>query len=420
MKDVKKIKTRSILAVFVALAGVGLGPGAARPAHAQGSVELPLIQGGSLRETLRSVTKDSGNTGFGDLVAGLTALEVGTTPLGSPTGGVVYNYVDEVSILRESLTFSPFLLERAATTGRLTATFGFNIVPASYDTISRFSTESLPVASFEGPNPIVTSSTLDLSVRTMTATGFATFGLGDNFDLGVAVPVVGVTIKGSQLIREAAVGEAVVPFDESSFGLGDLAITGKYRLWQGRDRRSGFAAHATLRAPTGSADELRGLDAWRTMVSGTASAGLGRASLHGTVGYEFWTDSVPLSNTLPNGTLETWSLGDQLQYGGGIEIQVAPALTVSLEGIGRRIGDAGELALRSFDVAAPAVGISAADLLAVGPGALTKTIIVPGITVSVEENLLFTFRAILSIDDTGLRSRFTPIIGFNWARCADC
>ena len=416
----KKIKRLPLLTVFVAFAGVGLGLGAAQPAHAQGSVELPVIQGGSLRETLRSVTKDSGNAGFGDLIAGLTALEVGTTPLGSPTGGVVFNYVDEVSILRESVTFAPFLLERAATTGRLTTTFGFNIVPASYDTISGFSTETLSVASFEGPNPIVTSSTLDLTVRTMTATGFATVGLGDDFDLGVAVPIVGVTIKGSQLIREAAVGEAVVPFDESSFGLGDIAITGKYRLWQGLDRRSGLAAHATLRAPTGNADNLRGLDTWRTMVSGTASAGLGRVSLHGTAVYEFWTDSVTLSNTLPDSTLETWSLGDQLQYGGGIEVQVAPALTVSLEGIGRRISDAGELALRSFDVAAPAVGISAAELLAVGPGSLTKTIIVPGVTVRVEENILFTFRAILSVDDTGLRSRFTPIIGFNWARCADC
>ena len=143
-------------------------------------------------------------------------------------------------------------------------------------------------------------------------------------------------------------------------------------------------------------------------------------SLHGTIGYEFWTDSVPLSNTLPNGTLETWLLGNQLQYGGGIEIQTGSALTISLEGIRRSIGDADELFMRSLDVRAPAVGIQTADLLAVGPGGLTKATIVPGITASVDENLLFTFRAILSVDDTGLRSRFTPIIGFNWARCRDC
>ena len=420
----KTIKNRSVIAGVVALVGFGLGPGFARPVYAQGStqgsVQLPLIQGGSLRDTLRAATQDSGNAGFGELLAGLTTLEVGTAPLGSPTGGIIFRYVDEVSVIQESLTFVPFLLERTATTGHLAATFGFNVVPSSYDTISGFSTDSLPVASFDGPRPIVTSSTLDLRLRTLTATGFATLGLGESFDLGVAVPVVGVTLKGSQLVEEAAVGVAVVPFDESSFGLGDIAITGKYRLWQGADRRSGLAAHATLRAPTGDADGLRGLDTWRTMVSGTGSVGLGRVSVHGTVGYEFWTDSVPLSNTLPDGTLETWMLADQLQFGGGFEVQAGPAVTLSVEGISRTIGDVGELALRSLDVRAPAVGIDSAALLAVGPGTLTTTTIVPGITVSVEENLLFTFRAIVSLSDTGLRSRFTPIVGFNWARCGDC
>ena len=242
------------LSIFVIALVAGLGS-AARPAQGQvqGSVELPGVQGGSLRETLRTVTKDSGNAGFGDLVAGLTALEVATAPLGSPTGGIVFSYVDEVSVLRESLTFSPFLLETAATTGSLTATFGFNIVPASYDTASGFSLENLLVASFQGPDPILTSSTLDLRVRTMTATGFATFGLGEDFDLDAAVPVVGVTLSGSQIVREAAVGAAIVPFDESSLGLGDVVVTGKYASGRG----STGAAGSPPMPPLGSRQETQ-------------------------------------------------------------------------------------------------------------------------------------------------------------------
>ena len=385
------------------------------------AVEVPEARLGSLRATLSGVTADSGNAGFGDLFSGLTALDVATSPLGSPSGGVVFSFVDDTSPLRESVTFTPLLLERAATTGRLTATFGFGITSASYDTVSGFPLGGLPIASFQGSDPIVSLSTLDLGVDVLTTTGYFTLGLSESFDVGVAVPVIGVTLSGSQIVREAAVGTAIFPINASSVGLGDIGVTAKYRFWNGGDHRSGLAAHATLRAPTGNPDELRGIDTWRTMVSGTGSLGVGRLTLHGTAGYEFWNDSIALSNTLPDNLIETWFLGDQLQLGGGFELQAASALTVSLEAVRRHIGrDVGQLGVRGVNASAPQVGISSGQLLGVGEGALTSTVVVPGITVSIEENVLLTFRAVFSVDSTGLRDKITPMLGFSWAQCADC
>ncbi len=33
---------------------------------------------------------------------------------------------------------------------------------------------------------------------------------------------------------------------------------------------------------------------------------------------------------------------------------------------------------------------------------------------------MLTFQTIVSLSDTGLRSKFMPIIGLNWAVCEDC
>ena len=235
--------SRSILLALI-VAGLALGPDLAREAHAQDTVELPLVQFGSLRETLRGATRDSGNTAFGDLFSGLIALDVATAPLGAPAAGIVYRFEDVPDRPRlQTLNFVPLVLGRAATIGGSTATFGLNVVSARYDTASDFPLEALPVATFQGPAPIVTSSALDLSVDTLMMTGFATFGLTDNLDVGVAVPFVGVTLRGSMVQQEAAIGTAIFPLDASSFGLGDIgghgAVSPLERLqYRGRPLRS--------------------------------------------------------------------------------------------------------------------------------------------------------------------------------------
>ena len=420
MKNVKTTKRLSILVISGAFLGLGLG--AALPAHAQGPVQPPppSSQFTSLRDTLRDVTRDTGNSGFGDLFAGLISLEVATAPLGTPAAGIVYRFEDVPDRPRlQTLNFVPLLLGRAATAGRATAMFGLNVVSASYDAISDLQLDALPVAAFQGPAPIVTSSILDLAVDTLTVTGFATVGLTDRLDVGVAVPFVGVTLRGSMVQQEAAIGTALFPVDASSYGVGDVAVTAQYRLWTGSNIADGLSARVTLRAPTGDADQLRGVDAWRTMVSGTASKGFGRLSVHGTAGYESWDKDVSLQNALPTNIVETWLLKDQVQVGAGLEVAASRAVTVSFEALWRRVGQTGQLQVQSVPAPAPALGIDSAQLLGVGPGGLEKTIMVPGISVNLGSTML-TFQTIVSLSDTGLRSKFMPIIGLNWAVCEDC
>ena len=410
---------RDVVWVIVSL-GLTLMPQGAQLAEAQDSVEPPAVRTGPLRDTLRGVTRDSGNAGFGDLISDLTALEVATTPLGTPAAGIVFRYEDDQSFRRQQLNFAPLLLGRAATSGRSTAMFGLNVATASYDTISDLPLDRLPIASFEGPAPVVSASTLDLSVETLMVTGFATLGLTDRLDVGVAVPVVAVTLGGAMMQQEAATGSAIFPVDASSFGIGDIGVTGQFRLWAGANIPDGLTARVTLRAPTGNTDELRGIDTWRTMASATASRGFGRLSVHGTAGFESWSRSVALRNTLPANLVETWLLKDQLRVGGGFELAASAIVTVSFEALWRRVGQTGQLELRSIAVPAPEVGIESAQLLGVGPGGLEKNIMVPRISVNIQERTMLTFRTVMSLSDSGMRDKLIPMIGLNWALCGDC
>ena len=86
----------------------------------------------------------------------------------------------------------------------------------------------------------------------------------------------------------------------------------------------------------------------------------------------------------------------------------------------RRVGQTGQLELRSIAVPAPEVGIESAQLLGVGPGGLEKNIMVPGISVNIQERTMLTFRTVMSLSDSGMRDKLIPMIGLNWALCGDC
>ena len=386
------------------------------PAEAQQTTVLGPISADSLTEVLREVTVPSGNPGIGDVISVLTGLEVATAPLGSPSGGFVYSYDEGVGApLRRSGTFGPQFVERALTTGRGTTSFGLNVFNATYDTISGYPLDDIRVATFRGPQPFISSSTLNLQLRSQTTALFGSVGVTDNFDIATAVPIVRVDVNARMVQEEPGIGTAILLSDGSSTGLGDIALVGKYRFWKNRDERSGLAGVVTLRMPTGNEDDLRGISAWRTMVGIAASAALGRVAVHANGGYEFWDKSVTLSNNRPGPFDDVWELADQVQFGGAIEVEVRPTLTLTVESMGRLVRDSGQLDTVSFDTEfSPELGVDGVNLLQVTSGRLHKFILVPGVKWNLGGNRLLSFGLRMAQADTGLRDTFTPLVGFNW------
>ena len=128
---------------------------------------------------------------------------------------------------------------------------------------------------------------------------FATYGVSDNFDFGIAVPFVHVDLDArvdGRIFRTASganspthsfdtAGADRATFTESgsSNGLGDLSIRAKYNFLRG-DVTS-FAAGLDLRLPTGDKDELLGTGATRAEMMFIYSGDYGRVSPHVNIGY---------------------------------------------------------------------------------------------------------------------------------------
>ena len=390
--------------------------GASWPVLGQQTTVIGPMSANSLSEVLTEVTVHSGNPGIGDVISVLTGLEVATAPLGSPSGGFVYSYDEGIGApLRRSGTFGPQFVERALTTGRGTFSFGLNVFNSTYDTVSGHPLDGFRVATFRGPNPFISSSTLSLRLRSQTTALFSSVGVTDDLDIAVAVPIVRVAIDARMTQEEPSVGTAMLLSNGSSTGLSDIAVVGKYRLWTSSEERGGLAALVTLRMPTGDEEDLRGVGAWRTTLGATASAALGRVSVHANGGYEFWDRSVRLVNNQPGPFDEVWDLADQVQYGVAVEFELHPTLTFIVEGMGRMIRDSGTLQTVSFDTElSPELGIDGVNLLQVTSRPLRKFVLAPGVKWNLGGNRLISFGFRMSQADTGLRDAFTPLVGFNW------
>ena len=211
-------------------------------------------------------------------------------PLGSSSGGFSFttdSMTGEVSMSSE--TFGPAFAERAITLGKGQTNIGFAFQSTSYDSFEGVALDSgallHPAAQRLLPrrvgNPTqptnfnpeferdLLQSNLSLDISSRASVLFATYGVTDNFDLGIAVPFVHVDLDArvdGRIFRTASGANS--PTHSFDTGGADRA-TFTERLVE-RPRRhvdsrqynfvrgdvTSFAAGLDLRLPTGDEDEL--------------------------------------------------------------------------------------------------------------------------------------------------------------------
>jgi hypothetical protein len=242
---------------------------------------------------------------------------------------------------------------------------------------------------------------LNLSSQTLVMYGHA--GVTNDLDVGIAVPWIRVKLDAQGGIFNAnganLAGSSIQ--ETSSSGVGDIAIFGKYRFW--RQPEGGAAVAVEFRLPTGDKFEMRGLDVGRTLIAGIWSQP-GRISPHVNIGYEFWSDSVPIS---ADGTV---SAKDQFKFAFGAEFKAHPLATVVIDVVGRSLRHAGSVGYQSFS----GPGGSSIDALVALPEGVTQTALVPGIKVNVWKNTLLTGNLLTSLSNKGLRANIIPVVGLDW------
>jgi hypothetical protein len=394
----------SALLLFVAWSGT---------ASAQ-SVEPP-----SLKSTVLDLTGGVVALPAGEAIGLATALEVANAPFGSSAGGFVFK-VDPATGLkvRTAPTFGPSFAERALTAGEGKVSFGLSLSVATYDKLNTLSIRKMQLATATGFQPGVRetgNASLVLSSETMVMS--MAIGASDKFDLGVSVPFVKVKLNGISWIESAT--SEVTGFSRgiiSSSGLGDVAVSGKYRVFKFGEEQpdpGGLALMLTTRIPTGNRENFRGLGITRVLGSVIFSAGKGRLRPHANGGFEWWEKGLEVTTDF-SGTNRVGAR-HQVKYNAGFELEAGPKMTLLVDFVGRHILGGGRVEVQSVPVPPSlAADVSSLTLAVATEKAIRKFALAPGLKWNLKGSFVFSGNALISLKDRGLHDLFTPVIGLDW------
>ncbi len=264
---------------------------------------------------------------------------------------------------------------------------------------------------------------LDLDVNANIYVFFATFGVTNRFDIGIAAPFVNVSLSGTAqaIIRGPASGVAHVfvggttnnpsvvdrvSYNENASGIGDLAVRLKYGFVRGPDINLG--ALLDVRLPTGDENNFLGTGEASTKLSLIASRKIAQFTPHLNLGYDRRSDTRD---------------SDELEFTAGLDQKLAEGFTLAVDFLGE-IDVNSDKAIKFFSRET----VTLADRLSAGnpnvtinrPEDLTS---IPqrnndntlsaaiGIRIAPSEKILFLGNVLVPMNDGGLRSSVVPTIG---------
>jgi hypothetical protein len=374
----------------------------------------------SLRQTLTDLIEPIAARPAAEAIGLATALEVANSPFGSSAGGFVFKLDPATGLrVRTAPTFGPSFAERALTAGEGKVTFGASLSVATYDKLNTFSLEQMQLTTVGATVPRSREAgfaSLVLASETLVVS--TAVGATDNLDISVAVPFVNVKLEGLSWVENGLdqvtqrnVGKI------SSSGLGDVAVGAKLRVAQfgeGPPDPGGIALMLTTRLPTGNRENFRGLGITRVLGSALVSFGAGRLRPHGNVGFEWWEKGLSVQADLVGARSVT--ARHQIQYAAGLEFEAGPKVTLLFDVVGRHIKGDGSITIQPFPVSPglAALGVTSVEAAAGSEKGIRKATLVPGLKWNVKGNFVFSWNALVSVWDNGLRDYFTPVVGLDW------
>jgi len=371
-----------------------------------GALSIALGAGTASAKTLAKLLGAGGSEPVADALAGAVGRAL---PLVSASSGVVYSY-DPTSgaFVRETSILGQLFLERAQPLGKNRLNVNVSYQWVHIDTFDgkdvgtlRDTTHPLqPDPKFPDNSQIFPLFDIDLTTHQTTAS--ATYGLTDDIDLNLTVPLlvsdfsrhsIQIGNPGTQL---AAKSEATL--GDTKIGFGDVFLRGKYRALDRDDVQA--ALGLVLRLPAGNKENFQGTGevdvAPRVYLSSRPLrvAGAIQVQAYLNAGITFRTDDVSESDAT---------------YGVGIDCGVPERATAAVAFLGRsdfaRIAPAGSLSFRRSDgTSRPIFGIEdrrgdVLDLSIGGRANLWRGIVIGFANV------------IVALNDDGVRSDVIPMIG---------
>lgn len=248
-------------------------------------------------------------------------------PVSATSGGSTFHFEGGVPV-RTSVSPGAVFAERAQTLGRGRVFLGANVNHSHFETLrgvslnaidmtfthanvtgqqcdSVFGTSCTPYGVPVFENDVIQvrlALDLDLTVTSF----FLSYGLLDRLDVGVVLPVVSTTLRGTSEAQIVPFGGPPVAHywggtrtdpvlstsrfvEGSATGIGDVAVRAKVTVTQ--TDRSTFALLGDVRFPTGSEDDLLGSGHLAARGLGVLSARFGAFAPHANIGYLFRSGS---------------------------------------------------------------------------------------------------------------------------------
>ena len=255
-------------------------------------------------------------SGAGSIIAFLSnaiAISVSNAPVSAASSGATFSFVGGQPV-KTSSSAGPIFGERAQTLGRGRFFIGANFTGMHFQRIRGVRLDQL-VLNF-GHQNVPPSDTLGspdfendliqvrvgMNVDLLVSTVFASWGIVDGVDIGVAVPFVHTSVSGQSVAQILPFGSglntphyfgtapngdpvltAVSGIDGQATGIGD--VSGRIKISLIQSGRVGIAIMADARFPTGDEENLLGAGKFSGRGLGIVSVRIGGFSPHANFGY---------------------------------------------------------------------------------------------------------------------------------------
>lgn len=367
--------------------------------------------------------------------------QLSTLPISSSAGGFTYTFDSTLGVMtRNSETFGPIFTERAGTIGRGKWNVGVSSSRYQYDMLGDLDLDEGGISqSFTHLDTNHDGSTVEtiyegdlifadahLALEQQATVFSATWGIGDRFDLAVAVPFVSVDLEAELITSvqrlategfenppqhqfEGGEDSATYRAAGSAQGVGDLQLRAKLALARGT--RGGFALGLDLRLPTGNEEELLGTGATAARLQLLGSLNFGRFALHLNGGYTA-SDLTDSSEA---------DLADEISASIAADIALHERVTLVAEVLWRSLRDAPQLeagearhlyrrhnSTQVIETTRPTL-TSRRDDLAIGTGVI-------GMKWNLWSQVLLSTHLLVNLTDEGLRDEdLVPLLGVDYS-----
>jgi hypothetical protein len=368
------------------------------------------------------------------------ASQLSSFPLASSAGGFTYRFDPDLGVLtRSTESFGPVYTERADTVGKGRFNLGVNYSSFTFDQIDGLSLSDgnlklvfthepsgfVPTPFYEGD---VITTDLRLKITTNITAFVFTYGATDQFDLGVAVPLVKVDMlaQSNAVVQRLATSlccvhihefvgggsTAIIQQSGSASGLGDIVARGKFRIL--RAPQGALAISADVRLPTGDERDLLGTGVTQVKGALIGSIHFNPVSVHLDGGYN-WAAKKGGVKTVP----------DSIDYNLGLDFAVHPRLTLAAELVGRVVRTADVVLTQNQTYTAQQASANLTTFTPVS-AVFPRLVVNPvtnqnrmlgsvGLKINPFGNLLVTINGLFKLDNKGLQDKFTPLVGLDYS-----